>query len=358
MEELLGAFALLDMLPRPAFCVKDGTIVKVNAAAASQLITAGLAIADLLQTGAEEYAAFQSGCLYLELDLGGCSRGYSVSRIRDTDLFHQEPEENSGELQAMALASRELRQSLAGIMATTEQLFPNQEVLPDPAAREQAARISRGLFQMLRIVGNMSDAGIPNASAYQEVRNIPGMMEELFSKASALLACAGISLRYTVCPEAVYALCDPQRLERAVLNILSNAAKFTPKGGSIDASLTHRGKMLYLQITDSGSGIAQELQGSFFTRYERAPGLEDSRFGIGLGFSLIRGAAAAHGGTVLVDQPEGKGTRVTLTLAIRPGSGQLRSPTLRVDYAGERDHFLVELSDVLPPWLYGPEANH
>ena len=56
-----------------------------------------------------------------------------------------------------------------------------------------------------------------------------------------------------------------------------------------------------------------------------------------------------------MDQPDGTGTRVTLTLAIRSGSGnQVRSPILKVDYAGERDHGLLELSDVLASDLYDP----
>ena len=60
-----------------------------------------------------------------------------------------------------------------------------------------------------------------------------------------------------------------------------------------------------------------------------------------------------HGGTVLIDHPEGAGTRITMTLAIRQAPpGNLRSPRLRIDYAGERDHGLVELADVLPASLY------
>ena len=67
---------------------------------------------------------------------------------------------------------------------------------------------------------------------------------------------------------------------------------------------------------------------------------------------LIRSTAAVHGGTVLVDHPDGVGTRITISFAIRQGKATLRSPRMRIDYAGERDHALVELSDVLPAHLY------
>ena len=138
-----------------------------------------------------------------------------------------------------------------------------------------------------------------------------------------------------------------------MLNLLSNAAKFTPRGGHIAASLTRQGRMLRLCIQDSGSGIADSVRGSVFRRYLRQPAIEDSRYGLGLGMVMIRAAASHHGGAVLIDRPPQGGTRVTVTLAIRQNPvSQLRSPLLKVDYAGERDHALIELSDVLPAEYY------
>ena len=68
---------------------------------------------------------------------------------------------------------------------------------------------------------------------------------------------------------------------------------------------------------------------------------------------VIRTAAAHHGGAVLIDQPEGVGTRITMTMSIRQSKqATLRSNVLRVDYAGERDHGLIELSECLPTELY------
>ena len=138
-----------------------------------------------------------------------------------------------------------------------------------------------------------------------------------------------------------------------LLHLLSNALKFTPAGGEIRLSLKKQGNRLYLRVQDSGCGIPETLRGDLFSRYTREPGVEDSRFGIGLGLVLIRSAAAAHGGTVLIDHPQPEGTRVTLTMAIRTGSeNQLRSPIMKVDYTGEWDHALVEFSDLLPPSVY------
>ena len=122
------------------------------------------------------------------------------------------------------------------------------------------------------------------------------------------------------------------------------------------ARLTRYDNMLRFSIQDSGPGFARNLLGSAFSRYLRQPCIEEGRFGLGLGMVLVRSTAANHGGAVLIDQCEGGGARVTMTIAIRQDtSGMLRSPVLRVDYAGEQDHALVELSDSLPASLYKSE---
>ena len=140
------------------------------------------------------------------------------------------------------------------------------------------------------------------------------------------------------------------------MNMLSNSLKFTSKGGTISASLTRQGRMLHLKIQDSGSGIPDEIRGSIFSRYLRQPMIEDCRHGIGLGMVLIRSAAANHGGTVLVDHPPQGGTRITMTIAIRQNnSNMLHSHIMHIDYSGEKDHALVELSDVLPTSQYFKE---
>ena len=84
--------------------------------------------------------------------------------------------------------------------------------------------------------------------------------------------------------------------------------------------------------------------------------MEEPNQGIGLGMVLIRSAAAAHGGTVLVRRMPDGGTSITMTLAIRKKTDStLTSPILHMDYAGGFDHALMELADVLPPELYQPK---
>lgn len=352
------AIGMLDLVVRPGFCVKDHIIVKVNQAAGALLIHEGTSIEDLIVIGQEEYAQFRQGCLYLTLEVSGEQRGTSVIHKDDFDVFLLEQDEDHKELQAMALAARELREPLTNVMTTADRLLPLIAAQNDATAQEQAARLNRGLFQILRVISNMSDAERSRTrnSAHQETWDIRAVMGEIFSRAGELVAHTGLQLHFTNLPEPVFSLADKEQLERAVLNIISNAIKFTPKGGTIDARLIQKGKKLYLTVQDNGQGISEEVRSTVHNRYLRQPGIEDGRFGIGLGMVFIRSAAAAHGGTVLIDHPDGTGTRITMTIALQQNKpGTFSSHILRVDYAGERDHGLIELSDILPPDLYQSE---
>ena len=196
MEEKKDTLGMLDLVIRPGFCVRNNQIVKVNQAAESLFITPGTDIRPLLLTGAEEYAAFTGGCLYLTLSLSSHSCGASVTRVDDIDVFLLEQESDNGELRSMALAARELREPLTNVMITADSLFPLCATEDSPHAAEQVARLNRGLFQILRIIGNMSDAERCAAVSHQETVDIPALFAEFFEKAETLISHTGITLTY------------------------------------------------------------------------------------------------------------------------------------------------------------------
>lgn len=356
MEYTEEKLAMLHQIPSPAFFVRDGIITKSNIAAHQRQLTAGSPIMELLLTGRDEYPQFQDGCLYLTLRVCGVPCSASVCRIGDSDLFVLEQEADQAELQSMALAAQALRAPLSNVMTIADQLFPISGC--DESDQAQIARINRGLYQMLRIVCNMSDAyryGC-DISLQAEIRDVSALIQEHFDSFTPLMAHTGINLCYTGPSEAIYSLVDTEKLERAISNILSNAIKFTPRGGCIEASLTRKGRILCLTVQDSGSGVPAEVNSTIYHRYQRHPGIEDGRFGIGLGMVLIRNAATAHGGTVLTQQADGHGLRLTMTLPIRQSQDPMvRSPIVSADYAGERDHRLLELSDCLPSEVFSHE---
>ncbi len=347
MNEIHRNTAMLDLMLRPAFSVENGIIRYVNQAAEKFLLATEMPIAELISSGGEEYAAFSDGCLYLTLQLGSENFGASVVRMDGQDIFLIEQAETLGELRSLALAAKELREPLAGIFTVTDRLFPSI------AEKEQTAQINRRLFQMMRTITNMSDAYryADTAPNHMENLELGSFFAEILGKAAQLLAQADYRLEYKGLREAVYSLADAERLERATYNILSNAAKFSPRGSVIEVSLKRKGNRLALSVSNQGDSIDSSI--NIFSRFCREPGLEDIRYGLGLGMVLVRSTAAVHGGAVLVDQPEGSACRTTITLAITQAkTAQVRSPAFRIDYAGEWDHALLELADCLPAELY------
>lgn len=348
MEQTQDIRSILDYMIQPGFLVTEHKIAAVNEAATGLFLSPGMDVMPLLKTGEEEYREFAGGCLYLTLSLSGQTLGASVTRRKEGDLFLLEQlDRNRQELSALALAARELREPLSNIMITAQSL--SSQAAEQEDNRDQASRLNRGLIQMMRIMNNMADAGRYASFSRQEMVDLTWELSEIFEKAEALISYTGITLTYEGLREPVYTLADREQLERAVLNILSNALKFTPEGGRIDVTAVRQGNLVRISIQDSGEGMDDAVRAHLFHRYLRQLSLEDSRFGIGLGMVLIRSAAANHGGTVLVDQCRGTGTRVTMTVAIRQSTdNMLRSPITRVDYAGGHNHTLLELSDCLP----------
>lgn len=333
----------LNLLLPPAFTANGGRITALNRAAAALNLEAGQDLSPMISEGLTEQVG--SGCLYGNITIGDSEYGAAVTRMDGQLLFLLDGPSDEA-LQAMALASKELRGPISALMSSVEALHR------DAATQDAAAAMERNLNRLTRIVCNMSDAGSIPSPNRQEVRELNAFLKEIVEKCAEKARSTGIALTYEGLANPVYSLCSSELLERAVLNILSNALKFTPEGGTVKAELLRCGQSVQIRVTDSGSGIAEELRSSLFRRYLRRPAIEEGRIGLGLGLVIVRSAAVAHRGTVLIDHPEGRGTRVTLTLKIAQNSGKLRSDVFRIDYAGEMDNTLLELSDVLPPECY------
>jgi two-component sensor histidine kinase len=355
MHDLEGVSQTLNLLNYPGFAVREGTIVYVNEAAKNRFFECGKNICDLLLTGQEEYSAFTDGCLYLSLCVCGCIYDAAILKMGDFHLFLIEHAPSHSELQALALASQQLRIPLADILAATDSLFSNPDAEVTQAQKQNISQINRGIYQLLRLVGNMSDAAryLENSQSDMTAENISAIIEEVMEKSTALLADADLTLRFKTTQQPVFAPANKEQLERAIYNLVSNAAKFSAAGSVIDASLNIKNDLMYFTVSNSGEGIAKDIRGNIFNRFLRQPSLEDHRFGTGLGMVIVHSAATAHGGTVLVEHPATGGTKVTLTVKLnRNGKAIVRSSVFSVDYAGGHDHGLLELSDILPESVF------
>jgi cell cycle sensor histidine kinase DivJ len=109
---------------------------------------------------------------------------------------------------------------------------------------------------------------------------------------------------------------DRRAIKQIVLNLVSNALKFTPAGGSVSVSLAAAGEALEIAVADSGVGIAPEDLERLGRPYEQAGDTADRTRGTGLGLSLVKAFATLHGGDMAIESRLGEGTAVTVRLPV------------------------------------------
>lgn len=345
-----GLQELLELMDRPAFCVGEGGILAVNQAARDLGIMPRMDPASLLRTGLDEYQAFTEGTLFLTVQAGGLVHTARVTKLGDHRLFALASENAEPHLQALGLAAQQMRLPLHQVMTQLELLMPGLEDGADRICADRLQRMNQGLYQLLRLVGNMSDASTAGAGR-MEILDLTAVMAEIGERAAALCQAAGANLTFENHPASVLSLADSQKLERAVYNLLSNALGNTPAGGRISLRFARHGRLAQITVAnDLAEGAGMPEPGDF-ERYLRLPGIGGAKGGLGLGMTLVRAVAAAHQGSLLLRTVDGR-MEAALNLPIRQDTGTLRSPAIRIDYAGEQDHGLIELSEFLPPEYY------
>lgn len=114
-------------------------------------------------------------------------------------------------------------------------------------------------------------------------------------------------------PAEVGACFDPKWTQEALGNLIDNAIKYTPAGGSVTVSVTPYELFCRIDVTDTGPGIPEDEQGRIFERFYRSPAVRDAQ-GVGLGLYLAREIAAANGGYIKVTSRPGKGSTFSLFL--------------------------------------------
>jgi signal transduction histidine kinase/response regulator RpfG family c-di-GMP phosphodiesterase len=136
-----------------------------------------------------------------------------------------------------------------------------------------------------------------------------------------------ISIHTDYASNSVTITCDSHRLQQMVWNLLTNAVKFTPKGGTIDLRLQKSADSISIVVKDSGTGISPDFLPYVFDRFRQQDSTSTRKHeGLGLGLSIVKNLAELHGGSVSVNsEGSGKGAEFTLTLPMSRNAGQRHS---------------------------------
>jgi signal transduction histidine kinase len=208
--------------------------------------------------------------------------------------------------QFVADASHELRTPLTSVLANLELLA---EVLEGD--RGDAARSAlRSTHRMRRLVADL--LLLARADAKREVPHAPTDLGRVLVEAAAELG--PVATEHELSVDAQPVLVDGARdeLHRLVLNLIQNAMQHTPPGTHVHASVRQDGDTVRVVVQDDGRGVAPELREEVFGRFVRAEG--DHGGSVGLGLSIVRAVARAHGGDVVLESPPEGGARFVVTL--------------------------------------------
>ena len=222
-----------------------------------------------------------------------------------------------------------------------------------------AEQMNQAYHQMLRLVGNLSAAEMLGDAPYMpgmQNGDIAALCAALSEHLHPLIESVGIQFRYTSNVVQHIIMFDRSKIERMLLNLISNAIKFTPPGKSITLSLQVTDKDVRLSVSDTGCGIPADKLDAVFERYLHSNFMDLPPHGLGLGLSVCRAIAQAHNGRIFLESQVDKGTKVTVALPNEQNMNLLVRDEERFDYAGGFNRILMELSDALPSSEFGFDA--
>jgi len=242
-----------------------------------------------------------------------------------------------------------LRGEMTNLYLAAKRLAAAAESEGDPDTERDAARFLQSYYRLHRAVGNLSDAPKLAEEGRFSLFNgdLTALTRTVCTRAEALFAEKNVALRFESAEKTCVIGMDAALLERLLLNLLSNALRYTPAGGCVTVSLRREEGQVLLTVADTGCGIAPERREEIFEAYLAPVTLARAGAGAGLGLALCRRIAEGHGGTLDVASAPGEGAAFTLALPDeRSTLLRLREPTF--DYAGGFDRTLLELADALP----------
>ncbi|MGW4486546.1 sensor histidine kinase [Amycolatopsis sp. NPDC004368] len=220
--------------------------------------------------------------------------------------------------------AHELRTPLANIRGWLEATQDGVSRLDD----ELVASLLEEALHLQHIVDDLQDLALADAGAlrvHPEPIDANSLLGQLAAAHAARADTAGVTLTVQTMPDPAVTA-DPVRLRQALDNLVSNAVRHTPRGGSVTVSALRSGPDVVFSVTDTGIGIAAADLPHLFDRFWRADKARTrgASGGSGLGLAIVRNLAQAHGGEVTVRSTVGAGSTFTLRLPASGPSGPER----------------------------------
>ena len=225
-------------------------------------------------------------------------------------------------LQFFTNVSHEVRTPLTLILAPLDRLIIS---LRESPYASDLGLIQKNANRLLRVINQILDfrkvEGKQEKLAVREIDLVP-FVGEIKSYFDSMASVRAIAYTFTSSIKQCTLWIDPDLLEKVFVNLLSNAFKFTPEGGSVRIELTEEEDRVFIQVIDTGSGIQPGNLPHLFDRFYT----EDRSMGTGIGLHLVKEYIHMHGGEIRVESEQGQ--RTTFTVCLRKGKAHFEDSDL------------------------------
>jgi CheY-like chemotaxis protein len=223
----------------------------------------------------------------------------------------------------LAMLGHELRNPLAPIRNSAALL---RSLCTDPRQLQAVDIIARNVVHLTRMLDDLLDAARLRRGTFtlkKQNVDIAVIVHQVLEDVKPAIEARRQNLHISLPPAPVQMQCDPVRLAQILLNLLNNANRYTPDGGSISLSASAVDNELLVEVSDNGAGIDPKLLPQLFNVFAQAPQpLDRAGGGLGLGLAIARNLAEMHDGTLTVESPGlGQGSRFLLRLPIGKVAG-------------------------------------
>jgi PAS domain S-box-containing protein len=241
-------------------------------------------------------------------------------RRRAEDSYRVAQEANRAKDDFLMTLSHELRTPMTAILGWSRMLpsmSPN-----DPMFHEAVMSIASGAQLQARLIDDILDVSRIVSGKLRLAPETIEVARVIMNSAEAVNATAEakqITVTMSLPPTLGMIVADPTRIQQVIWNLLTNAVKFTPRGGKVEVSARRTASRVQVSVTDSGEGIDPQFLPHIFEPFRQAESPQTRvHGGLGLGLSIVRYIAEAHGGTVSASsEGRGKGATFTVTLPVR-----------------------------------------
>ncbi|MEV7625042.1 ATP-binding protein [Actinoplanes sp. NPDC089786] len=313
--------------PRPATCGRpsrssarggwagDGPVLTVAVSGGDECIGA----LTLMRDGGPSWTAVETRLAeVVAADLG---RGVHHARLYEHEqhLVARLQELDTAKTDFMSTVSHELRTPLTSISGYLELMLDAEAgELSDPQ-RRMLEVISRNTRRLRELIEDMLILSRIESGAFRISKRdaeLAGLIDTALTAIEPAAAKASVSLHTEVAgPLALRA--DPEQIDRVLINLLTNAVKFTPPEGTVTVRATREDDEMVLVVADTGMGIPEAEQQALFARFFRATNaIHQAIPGTGLGLAIVRTIIDNHGGSISVTSTERVGTTVTVRLPV------------------------------------------